>query len=328
MNSDIQAVDIQELVNALLDEINPFPPKYLYRLSDLENGDIEQLTLVWEEIPPWRRTALMEDIFDLGDRDNLLDFEVLALLAVKDEYPETRLSAVHILSEYDSRGLVDIFLSLLVNDPDESVRAASAAGLARFVYAGEVDTLPRSTLRKIDSCLISVVQGNDVDRVRRQALESLGHSERDEIPGMIRTAFNQGDRDWKASALVAMGRSADRGWGVAIIPTLESPEPKLRCEAARAAGRLTLKNSVTQLTEMLDDPDDDAREAAIMALAQIGGPGVRTDIEELLERAEDEFDEEFVQSVLELLDFTEEMNLFPLIDLGDYGEDDDLNYND
>ena len=139
MNNEIQVVAIQELINSLLDDSTPFPPRYLYRLSDLENSEIELLTEMWGQIPSWRRKALIEDLSELGENDHLLDFEIIALLAVKDDHPGTRLAAVQTLSEYDSRRLVDVFLELLLNDPDENVRAASAASLARFVYAGEVE---------------------------------------------------------------------------------------------------------------------------------------------------------------------------------------------
>ncbi len=145
---------------------------------------------------------------------------------------------------------------------------------------------------------------------------------------MIKAAYASSSKEWKASALVAMGRSADKKWASDIIRAMDSRFPRVRSEAATAAGKLVLKDAVEKLTELLEDVDEDTRDAAVLSLAQIGGSDVRSDIEALLERSEDEFDEEFIETVLELLDFSEEMELFPLIDLSEYEDGDELNYND
>ncbi len=157
MNNDIQAVSIEELVKTLLEETTPFPARYLYRLSDLEGNDIEILASAWGDIPTWRRKALMEDVFELGERDDLLDFEALALLATGDGEAGIRLVAVQTLYEYDSKELAEVFSELMVSDSDAAVRSAAASGLSRFVYAGEVDALPREQLNRIVSSLMKVV---------------------------------------------------------------------------------------------------------------------------------------------------------------------------
>ena len=55
-------IPIQELLEALVDVDTPLSANFLYRLSDLEPGDLEQLKTLWPQVPLWRRQALMEKL--------------------------------------------------------------------------------------------------------------------------------------------------------------------------------------------------------------------------------------------------------------------------
>ena len=46
-----EQIDFNEVVDALLDSSVMFPPKYLSRLSGLEDIELEQLTESWPQIP-------------------------------------------------------------------------------------------------------------------------------------------------------------------------------------------------------------------------------------------------------------------------------------
>jgi HEAT repeat protein len=104
---------------------------------------------------------------------------------------------------------------------------------------------------------------------------SLGFSSREEIPPMIETAYYSGQNDWVASALYAMGRSADEVWVPLVLEMLENDNPDLRREAIRAAGDLEARQTVPRLVELLNDEDPDIHGAALWSLSQIGGEGVR-----------------------------------------------------
>ncbi|HEX9027907.1 MAG TPA: HEAT repeat domain-containing protein, partial [Anaerolineales bacterium] len=132
------------------------------------------------------------------------------------------------------------------------------------------------------------------------------------------------DPEWVTTALAAMGPSADETWAEPVILSLEHPSPDIRQVAARAAGELELDDAVEQLKEMLDDPDDLVRLAAVWSLSQIGGEGVRDILEQLEEMTEDEDDLDFIESALENLTFTEELESFALIDV----DPEDLNGDD
>jgi HEAT repeat protein len=316
------AISIDELVTALQDVSTPLPARYLYRLSDLEGSDLVRIKTVFPDLPVWRRKALMEDVEELGDSDDLLSFETLARLGIQDEDTEVRLPAVRILWAFDSPGLANIFLAILENDTNAGVRGAAAEGLGQFVYAGAVDELPQKLAAKIEAGLLSAYQSDSAILVKRKALMSLGYSENPKIPPLILKAYASNDREWVVSALAAMGHSADAQWSPKILASLGHSHPQIRAEAARAAGEVELNKAVPRLLELLEDDDDfDTRQAVIWSLAQIGGEGVRDSLETALENTTDDEEHDYIEEALDLLSFTEESTLFPVLDLD---EDDDL----
>lgn len=316
-------IPFQKLLDALLDVETPLNPRYLYRLSDLEGAELELLRTSWLKIPAWRRQALLEDIEELNESDMLLSYESLARFAVQDEEAKVRLLAVRILWEFEESSLIPVFLRLMNTDDDSEVRAAAASALGRFVYAGELDEIPPATMKSIEDGLLGVVNGKDVAEVRRSALESLGYSSRDEIIPLVEDAFASEDKFWKASALFAMGRSANQRWQPNILSMLQSNLPLLRSEAARAAGELEISQAVPHLLELLDDPDDQVRQASIWSLSQIGGEGVRDTLQALYEETEDEREAELLESALDNLTFNEGLQLIPMFDFPEADEDEE-----
>ena len=211
--------------------------------------------------------------------------------------------------------------ALMEKDPDEDVRAASATALGQYVFLGELEELPETTLRLIEDHLLDVLNGNDTTKVRRFALESLGYSSRDEVPPLIETAYASTDKGWVASALFAMGRSSNQEWKPKVLEMLGSKLPQLRCEAARAAGELEIAQARPALIELLKDTDENTRASSIWSLSQIGGKGVREALEALYEETEDDDELSLLDEALENLEFNESLELLPIIKVS---EQDDL----
>jgi ribonuclease E len=120
-----------------------------------------------------------------------------------------------------------------------------------------------------------------------------------------------------------MGRSANESWRAKVQSMLDNPHPVVRAEAARAAGELEMTSATGTLLGMLDDPDDDTRLAAIWSLSQIGGSRVREVLERLAEDTEDEEERAFLESALDNLAFTEDMQSLPFFDLPQADEADE-----
>ena len=314
----------QSVLDALLDTESPFPPSHLYQLSDLDPLELAQLKEVWPRLPTWRRKALLEDAAELSEDDTLLSFLELGILAIKDIDPQVRVAAIRTLSDYEERDLIQVLLELLQPEEDEEVQAEAASSLGRFVYLGEIEELRPEVLRRIEDNLLNATMQSKSDLVRRRALESLGYSSRSEIAPLIEAAYRSEDKDWIASSLYAMSCSANDDWKPHIMAMLQSNLPLLRYEAARAAGELEIMEARPHLIDLLDDADENTRNACIWSLSQIGGEGVREILENLYEETEDEDELEYIESALDNLAFNEEIKLFPIFDFPEFVEDEDL----
>ncbi len=319
----ITPIPFTKLIDALLDESTPFSPKYLNCMSDLDPADTALLKAAWPKVSLRRRQALLEDMEEIHMADDLLCFEQVARVALKDSEPGVRMRAIQILREYELVDLLPTLVEMTENDPDTDVRAASAAALATYIYMGEVEDISPKKLQQVEACLLRLIAGKDAIIVRRRALEALGFSSRKEVVALIEKAYASPDMDWLVSSLFAMGRSANSRWKAQVLRMLMHENPAVSAEAASAAGELEIKSAVPQLLKLLRDPDIDVRMASIWSLSQIGGAGVRSALESLLESTDDDEEANQIENALENLDFTEEMNDLALLDIPEDGDDPD-----
>jgi len=176
---------------------------------------------------------------------------------------------------------------------------------------------------------LAILEGKDPDEIRRRSLEAISYSSREEVKEHILKAYESDQEEWVASAIFAMGRSLDSDYGDMVFEHLDHTSPKVRLEAVRACGELSLEDAVPIILDLLDDLPD-IREAAILSLSQIGGEDAGPALQGLLddEVTDDEID--LIQGALERLDFLEEGVNLSLFDLPfDDGEDlilDDYDY--
>ncbi|MEZ0396317.1 MAG: HEAT repeat domain-containing protein [Anaerolineales bacterium] len=314
----------QSVLEALLNESQTFPARYLARFSDLEPAQLEALAEIWPRVPLARKVALLEDLQDLAEDDTLVSFEAFARARLKDPEPSVRAGALRLLVECEDTHLVPDLLDLLNADDEPEVRAAAAVVLGQFIYLGELEKIPAATLREIEDHLLTATR-DAYPLVRRRSLEALGASSRPELPALIEAAYHQEDPDWIVSALFAMGRSGDLRWSKQILSKLNHPNQAIRTEAVQAAGELGLTAARSALLDQLEDEEDLlVRHEIIWALSQIGGEGVRERLEELADAAdaeEDDEEAEFLEEALSNLAFTEDKSLF---DMFDFETEDDL----
>jgi HEAT repeat protein len=308
-------IPLPDLLAALRNEDDPFPPLYLYRLSDMPPEDMEVIAEVWPELPVWRRRALLEDINELSAGNLSLSFEALDRLALHDPDPAVRTLALIDLNDYELSDLIPEYISKMNTDADNGVRAAAADVLGTFVYLGEIEEVSEEDLHKVEDELYLAATTSTDETIRRRAIESLGFSSRPTVVPLIQKAYESTDRNWVVTALLAMGRSSNQDWAGQVLNMLESNYPTIRTMAARAAGELELEDALDPLIEMLNDDNDEARMAAIWSLSQIGGEGVREHLESLAAATDDDDESDFIQSALDNLEFTEDIELFDLLDL-------------
>jgi HEAT repeat protein len=308
-NQTTLSISFNDLITALLDPDTPFNPQYLYRLSDLAGEELTQLQKAWSNIPTWRRQALLEDLEQMFEHDNLLSFESIMRFAMGDPEPKVRFVALRALQGYHVQDLIPSFLEIVDNESDDELRALVVSLLGKYIYYGELDELPRSTQAKIEDQLFLLARGSESKLVRRRAVESLGFSSHDGVPDLIQSAFDIQDEDWKTSALFAIGRSCDNRWNQAVLKMLDHNSAKIRLEAARAAGELEIRAAKPQLVALLDDSDNEVRLVSIWSLSQIGGSGLQQVFEEMLENAEYEHEAQFIEDALDNLLFNQSIGL-------------------
>jgi HEAT repeat protein len=182
------------------------------------------------------------------------------------------------------------------------------------VDLGELEELSQDIYHQVEDSLLASANSEDDVRVRRAALESLGYSSRPEVATLIESAFHREDPAWQASALMAMGRSADERWSDAVTRSLVNVDDRIRKAAVQAAGELSLSSARPVLLRMLGEEENDTiLSAAIWSLSQIGGEDVRTYLENLLDQIEDDEQIAFLEEALDNLAFTEDLERFDLL---------------
>jgi HEAT repeat protein len=165
--------------------------------------------------------------------------------------------------------------------------------------------------------------GAELPQVKRRALESLGYSSHPDVPGLIRNAYDTEDIPWVASALCAMGRSADEQWESQVLAQLNSPDNEVQFEAVRASGELELASAREPLLTLLDEEieDREIKFAVIWALSQIGGEEIKEKFDELLADAVDEEEIDWIEKAVENLELSASQGL----DMLDFSPDDENN---
>ncbi len=311
-------VPFKQVIDDMLDNDRPFSPVHLHRFSDIDPADLALVRIAWPKVAVERRVSLLQDLEDLAESDTLVSFDDLARFALEDPDPGVRTVAIRLLWESEDAHLIPIFIKMMRTDPDEMVRATAASGLGLFVYLGEVEDISEDKRKQVEESLLSVYQSTDKAIVRRRALEALGYSSREEVPAFLEAAYQSTDKEWLASALFAMGRSADDRWEKQVLSMLDHSEPDVQLEAIRAAGELELAEARRPLLNLLKEDeglDFDLRSATIWSLSQIGGTGVRELFEKLADATEDEDEEFILEEALDNLSFKEGAGGFGMFDL-------------
>lgn len=297
-----EPMSISAFLEELADPTTPLKTGRLSRLSNLDEDDRSSLAERWHDLSPERRAMVLERLTELAEDNPELDFDAVFLTALGDDDPTLRRLAIDGLWEHEDRGLIAPLIDLLLRDPSAEVRASAALALGRFVLLGEFgDLRPSDFVRVTDALRAVVTDVTEPPEVRGRALESVGGCSQIWARDLIEEAYASGEERMVASALHAMGRSADTYWLGTLIQELESGDPSLRFEAATALGALEDEEAVPALADRLDDEDWEVALAAIQALGEIGGGDA---VAALRSRLEDD-DERVRDAVAEALEQAE-----------------------
>jgi len=313
----------QDAVDLLTDENQEFSRNILFQFSDISPEQLKTLLDAWPQITLSRKQLLLVSLKKELNRDLLLCYDVLAIALLKDEDAIIRATAIRLLNDCESEDLVPVFLDIAQNDPETAPRAEAITALGTYVLRGELDEISKESLKEIESALLQISRSGEKTELRQRALESLGYSSHEKIPELIEEAWQREAPLWKASAVFAMGRSYDRIWKENILEGLVDDNEIIRLAATKAAGEIALASARPLLLKNLaEEEDDDVFQALIWSLSQIGGEDVREFLLSLLDKYDDEEDEqiEYIEEALANLDFTEDTQGFDILS---FNADDD-----
>lgn len=294
--------------------------QHLYALSDMTHEQFESLREVWPGIEPGRRRSVIRNLVELVEHSFEVNFDPIFLLALADEDSDIRAAAIDGLWENEDQALIGPLVHLLRADESPAVRAAAAIALGRFVLLGEFEEIDRAPAMLAEEALLETIRHAEEDlEVRRRAVEAIAYSDEAGVRGIIEAAYYDEDEKMQASALFAMGRSADLYWCKLLLKEFDNPNPEIRFEAARACGELEASSAVSRLAQMaFDDPDREVQEAAVWALGHIGGREARQALEACYE-SDDEFLRQVAADVLDDMDLLGDNISIPLYE--DFDED-------
>jgi HEAT repeat protein len=295
--------------------------QHLYALSDMTHEQFERFRQVWPAIEPGRRRSVMRSLVELAEHSFEVNFDPIFLLALADEDSEVRAAAIDGLWENEDQALIGPLVHLLRTDESPAVRAAATIGLGRFVLLGELEEIDRAPAMLAEEALLETIRHAEEDlEVRRRAVEAIAYSDEAGVREILEAAYYDEDEKMQASALFAMGRSADPYWSKLLLKELDNPNPEIRFEAARACGELEASSAVSRLARMaFDDPDREVQEAAVWALGHIGGREARQALEACYE-SDDEFLSQIAADVLDDMDLLGDNISIPLYEDFDEGE--------
>jgi len=296
--------EFEELLKKLGDSQTPLSISSLYGLSHLTRAEAQLFQEVWSLVDAGRRQWILQSLVDIAEASFEVDFNPIFRLCLNDEDAVVRSRAIEGLWEDEDLTLAGVLVRLLRDDPSESVRAAAATSLGRFVLLGELEKIEAAPAMMVEDALLGAIYDpHETLEVRRRAVESIAYSGQAQVQDIIEMAYYDDEEKMRISAIFAMGRSADPLWHEMVIAELDNPNPEMRYEAARACGELEASAALSALIDLIEfDPDPEVQEMAIWALGRIGGKEARRVLEACCE-SEDEALRQAAEEALDELDF-------------------------
>jgi hypothetical protein len=283
---------LDEVARALQTDDGKRPnPVIVYGLSELSRDEVAQLDLAWHDVPVSRQRQTMRYLVEAGEVNFQLSYRSFGLARLSDHDPRVRETAVELLWEDQSLELMNELIEMARHDPNRDVRAGAMIGLGRFILAGELGDLPSADTQSAINLAVALWQDETTDlEVRRRALEAVANCSHDIVPQAIRDGYASPYPEMRQSAIFAMGRSYDKRWRETVLEEIESDDPAMRYEAARAAGELEMDEAVPHLARLLVEPDREIVETAVWSLGEIGGRSAVRALEAIAQKAEEDGD--------------------------------------
>ena len=224
--------------------------------SDMDAPTAAAVREAWPGIPLEGRRSVLERLRPLVEDNIELEFTELSRIGLDDPDPVVRRRAADALFESSDRRVARQFATMIARDPDESVRAAVASGLAAFVLARELGRMPAIEGDQAVEALRSAASPAEASiDVRARALESVATRTLGWVDTLISDAYYHDDRRLRLAAVRAMGVSANQEWMEFLEEQALSEDAEFRFEAAAAFGAMGAEDGIDLLCTLLADED-------------------------------------------------------------------------
>ena len=271
-----------ETLQELFDPQEPLNSTKLLSLSGITREEALEVEEFWFDAPPARRTALLDQMLTLTEDNPEADFTEVLRLAMDDEDPILRISAIDGLWECNERWLLEKLIGYAKAEEDLEVRAAATLALGKFVLLGAFEEIRPDLAERVEETLFILLEDETQPLlIRRRAIEAISQGQNEALHDIIRDAYHSEEKELKLGALYAMGQACDEGWLPVLLAEMKSPDSAMRFEAARAAGELEDVRAIPSLIEMTNDSDAEIQGIAIEALGHIGGATAKEALRDL-----------------------------------------------
>jgi hypothetical protein len=273
-----------------LDPAQPFSHSQLQALSNLAPEDLYAFRQDWPAAPAERRRQIARALARLNEDSPDLYFRDVFMLLLDDPDEIVRAAAIDGLGDDESYDFLERLLSLAVEEPVPDLRCQIILALGRFLYRIETTDLLADYRERLLQLLLDAHGDTALPLdARRRALESAAYAAASaSVEEAIARAYAAPDPEMRASALHAMGHHMAARWRPHVERELASPDPEMRYEAAHACGEMADREMLPHLAPLLDDDDHEVAREAIWALGEIGGQQARRLLQRCLQHeAED-----------------------------------------
>lgn len=307
------APDVEKVINAFKSEESFL--QAFYGLTGLSESEIEKVKPIWEALPLNIRQNFLETAVDMADKDYTLDYRNFGLIARHDSDPKARMSAIQLFMRDEDVEILSVLQNIAKEDEDVLVRATAISGLGMFVLLGEYEEIPRDKTLSVQETLAGFWNDSTESlEVRRRALESLANSQHPLVPDAIQVAYDSDDKLLNISAIVAMGRTYDEKWHDIVLSELENEDAKMRYEAVRASGELSLAKAVPMLAQIMREDDREMKLMVVWALGEIASKQATRVLDDIASELLEDDDEELNEAVEDAISLSSFMGELPDLD--------------
>lgn len=256
-------------------------------LADLDRAGASRFAQQWPALPPETREAVARQMLELAELRVDLHFGRVLRMLLDDPSATIRQLAASALWEDEGADLPIRLLALAAEDPSQDVVAQAVQSLAATCDRAATGDVDEALARRLCDELLAIADDpGRAPTVRRRALEVAAVFADDaRVAPLIEDFYDADEPGFRASAVYAMGRTADGRWRSRIVDEFVSDDAELRFEAARAAGELGDSEALPGLIELAGDEDPEVRQAAIGAMGRIGGRASLRALQRLAENA-------------------------------------------